>query len=102
VEKSLKIAKREGHIKSEGEFWGTDEQFANVPIRDRSNESTPTTNAENISPMEIIACIDLIEKHSGRVEKDELIRVVAKTLGFKRAGPDFQTHVKRCLSKIGR
>lgn len=102
VEKSLKIAKREGHIKSEGEFWGTDDQFANVPIRDRSNESTPTTNAENISPLEVIACIELIEKDSGKVEEDELIRVVAKTLGFKRAGPDFQTHVKRCMSTIAR
>ena len=49
--------------------------------------------------MEIIACANLIEKESGKVDDDELVRVIAKTLGFKRAGPDFQMHVKKCLTK---
>lgn len=100
VEKSLKTAERDGHIKSNGPFWATAHQLSNVPVRDRSNESVPTTNAENISYMEIIACATLIEEDSGKVDEEELIRVIAKTLGFKRAGPDFQTHVKNCLSTI--
>ena len=100
VEKSLKIAERDGHIKSNGPFWATVHQLSNVPVRDRSNESVPTTNAENISYMEIIACATLIEEDSGKVDEEELVRVIAKTLGFKRAGPDFQTHVKNCLSTI--
>ena len=67
------------------------EQFLNIPVRDRSNETVPTTRAENISSMEILACADLIEQESGSVEAEELVRVIAKTLGFKRAGPEFQT-----------
>ncbi len=102
VKKSLTIAKRDGHLECYGPFWATADQLSNVPIRDRSKESVPTTNAENISYMEIIACANLIEKDSGKVDEDELVRVIAKTLGFKRAGPDFQTHVKNCLSTIKR
>ena len=97
VQKGLTKAKRDGLIKQEGDFWGTEEQFAKVPVRDRSEETIPTTSADSISPMEICACADLIEKESGLLETGEMVRVIAKTLGFKRAGPDFQTKVTKAL-----
>jgi hypothetical protein len=93
----LANAQREQQVLNKGKFWGTKEQFANVPVRDRSKESVPTTNAESISEMEINACAFLIQNESGNVNDDEMIRVIAKILGFKRAGPDFQTHVLKCL-----
>lgn len=99
VSKALTKAQHGGQLKKNGPFWCTAEQLINVPIRDRSSETIPTTNAESISSMEIIACANLIEKESGKVDDDELVRVIAKTLGFKRAGPDFQMHVKKCLTK---
>lgn len=102
VSKALSKAERDGQLTRNGPFWGTTEQLTNVPIRDRSNETIPTTSAESISYMEIIACANLIEKESGKVDDEELVRVIAKTLGFKRAGPDFQTHVKKCLSAYKR
>ena len=99
VTTALMIAKRDRVLNTNGKFWGTDEQFLNAPVRDRSNESLPTTSAESISPMEIIACVNLIEKESGKVSPEELVRVIAKTLGFKRAGPDFQAYVMNCLAQ---
>ena len=97
VQKGLTKAKRDGLVKQDGNFWGTEEQFAKVPVRDRSDESIPTTSAESISPVEICACADLIEKESGLLETEEMVRVIAKTLGFKRAGPDFQSKVIKAL-----
>lgn len=97
VSKALLKAERDQQLVRNGKFWGTQTQFSNVPVRDRSKESVPTTSAENISPLEIIACANLIEEESGTVSEEELVRVIAKTLGFKRAGPDFQSHVRKSL-----
>jgi len=97
VQTALSRAQRDQRLERKGLFWGTQEQFLNIPVRDRSNETVPTTSAENISSMEILACADLIEQESGSVEAEELVRVIAKTLGFKRAGPEFQAHVRACL-----
>ena len=97
VATALSRAEQDHKLERKGKFWGIGEQFLEVPVRDRSRESVPTTSAESISAMEIIACANLIEAESGKVDDEELVRVIAKTLGFKRAGPDFQTHVRECL-----
>ena len=99
VTTALSKAHKEHSLENKGKFWATPDQSVNPPIRDRSQESQPTTNAENISPMEIIACSNLIEEESGKVDEDELVRNIAKVLGFKRAGPEFQSHVKTALKK---
>ncbi|MGU9977821.1 MAG: DUF3320 domain-containing protein [Candidatus Oxydemutatoraceae bacterium WSBS_2016_MAG_OTU14] len=97
VAHGLAQAERDQKLMRNGQFWGMKEQFSNVPIRDRTNESIPTTSVENISSMEINACATLIEQESGNVDVEEMVRVIAKTLGFKRAGPDFQSRVRECL-----
>ena len=97
VATALSRAERDRKLERKGKFWGTTEQFLDVPVRDRSSESVPTTSAESISSMEITSCANLIEAESGKVSDEELVRVIAKTLGFKRAGPDFQSHVRECL-----
>lgn len=93
----LKESRRLNFIENQGEFWANPAQFRNVPVRNRSNETEKTLDAKLLPPMEIIACAELIEKESGEVEEEEMIRVIAKTLGFKRAGSEFQTIVKRSL-----
>ena len=50
--------------------------------------------------METITCAILIETESGKVDDEERVRVIAKTLGFKRAGPDFQSRVRQCLREL--
>lgn len=99
VVEGLYYSKRAGNLLRSGNFWGTQNQFQNVPVRDRSLESSPTTNAEYLPPEEIRACAKLIENECGKIEGEELIRVIVKTLGFKRTGSDLQEVVKNALSQ---
>ncbi len=100
VKAALSKAMRDQKLNSVGKFWGVEEQFSAVPVRDRSAESIPTTSAESISTMEIVACAKLIERESGAVEEEEMIRAVARTMGFKRAGPEFRMLVKQSLKQL--
>jgi len=95
---ALNHAKRDGGINSDDSFWFTDAQAAEVPVRDRSAESYPTTKAEYLSPMEIRAAADWIKQESGEVTEDELVRSVARLLGFHRVGQDLQAQIRSNIS----
>ena len=97
VMKGLRQEERNGDIVRSGKFWATKEQMESPPIRNRSAESPPTTNFENISPMELKACIEFIRAESGAVPEDEMPSQVAKLLGFKRAGSEIQAAVRKLL-----
>ena len=99
VEKGVLSAERDGRIISSDGFWGTTQQFENVPVRDRENESPPLTKPNYISEEEIRACAALIEKESGSMDSEELIRTISRVFGFKRAGPDFQKRVGDVLKQ---
>ncbi len=98
VEQGLKQAERIQMLKSRGKFWGTLEQFKNVPIRDRGLESSPTLSSESLPPDEIIACAKLIERESGKVSREELIQEIAKVLGFKRTSAELNAVISKALS----
>jgi hypothetical protein len=50
--------------------------------------------------MEFWACAKIIEKESGSVSIEEMIRSIAKLMGFKRAGPDFQLRAKSAMETM--
>lgn len=53
--------------------------------------------------MEIITSANFKQEESETVDDGEQVRVIAKHLGFKRAGPDFQSHVRECLKdRVGK
>ena len=87
----------QGRIRRDGEYWLTDAQDENPPVRDRSNESGTLVKASAIPPMEIRAAAALIEKESGQVDVEELVRAVARLMGFQRVGPDLQEAIRQCL-----
>lgn len=97
VREGLIFARNGGAIRSDGEFWFTPAQLDAVPVRDRSDEQSPVTIAQYIPPMEIRAAAALVEQESGRMETDELARSIARLLGFKRAGPEFQKVIRETL-----
>ena len=99
VESCLKKLKTACRILKSENFWGLSEQFTNPTIRNRSEETGALTKAEFISLEEIIACAALIEKESGLVSEDDLVRNMSRIFGFMRAGPDFKSHVKNILSR---
>jgi hypothetical protein len=66
-------------------------------------QSVATTSVESISSMEIITSANFKQEESETVDDGEQVRVIAKHLGFKRAGPDFQSHVRECLKdRVGK
>ena len=87
----------QGRIRRDGEYWLTDAQYEDPPVRDRSNESGTLVKASAIPPMEIRAAVAIIEKESGQVDVAELVRAVARLMGFQRVGSDLQEAIRRCL-----
>ncbi|MGC1495433.1 MAG: DUF3320 domain-containing protein [Sulfitobacter sp.] len=98
VAKALAHAHRSGKLKRSEGFWFTELQANDVPVRDRSAETTPTNKPEYLSSMEIASAAELIRKESGEMEIDELVRSISRLLGFKRAGQEFQARVKSVLA----
>ena len=84
-------------IQRDGHFWFTDAQSKAPPVRDRSRQTGTLLKASVIPPLEIRAAAALIKKESGKVEIEEMIRAVAKLIGFQRVGPDLQVVIRRAL-----
>ncbi|MEG9862600.1 MAG: DUF3320 domain-containing protein [Parvularculales bacterium] len=97
VKKAMKSVQKDCDFTKAGDFWGTKEQFKTPPVRNRSNETAPLTKPEYLSGAEIIAAAELIERDSGTVDIDDLIRTISRLLGYKRAGPDFRRRVTQVL-----
>jgi very-short-patch-repair endonuclease len=100
VLRALLRMKKQNLILESGQFWGTEAQFKNPPVRNRQNELPPLTKPEYISAEEIRACAEIVSQESGDVDLDEMIRAVSRVLGFKRAGPDFQMRVRQILCAV--
>lgn len=97
VNQALIKAKLQEQVLSEGGFWLTAEQKMEPPVRDRTAETQPTTKAIYLCPLEIRAAAAMIENENGAVEPVEMIRAVARLLGYLRAGRDLQTQIAMAL-----
>lgn len=76
----------------------TQVQAAAPPVRDRSAETGSLLKAANIPPCEIAAAAALVRKESGDVSGDDLIRTIARLLGFLRAGSELSTVIAKVVS----
>jgi len=74
-------------------FWYTRGQADAPPVRDRSAETGATLKAESISMLEIRTAFKIARDDNAGGENDELVRTVARLLGFKRVGPDLQARI---------
>ncbi|MDF2141733.1 DUF3320 domain-containing protein [Paenirhodobacter sp. CAU 1674] len=72
----------------EGDFLLTDSQVQEVPVRDRSGEAGSLIKAVYLPPMEVRAAANRVAKESGEMPPEEMVRAVARLLGFQRVGPD--------------
>ena len=100
VQRGLRCAQREsaGEILVYGGFWLTRAQREEVPVRDRTGLTGGVAKAAMLPPMEIVAAARKIERESGRVEAAELVREVARVLGFRRTGADLTRVIAAALS----
>ena len=80
-----------------GEFWATASQWAEPPVRNRSEEQGATLAAGMLPPAEIRAAALLVERENGQTDADELIKAIANVFGFKRVGSDLRAAIERAL-----
>ena len=97
VRKALNLAKKRGQIQAEEDFWYTEAQRVDPPVRDRSGESGSILKAAVLPPMEIRAAGELAERENGRMEPTDKVRAVGRLLGFQRVGPDLQAVIAIAL-----
>ena len=82
-----------------GRFWLTRTQSGEVPVRDRSAVDGGVGKPTFLPPMEIVAAADWIERECGRIEQDDLIRELARLLGFKRTGTELRRVILEALER---
>ncbi len=80
-----------------GPFVMTFEQQQAPPIRNRSAQSGSVLKASNLAPIEIEAAARLIIEESGSVTPDEMVKAIARLLGFQRTGPDLHSQIASVL-----
>jgi hypothetical protein len=95
VHKALRFSQSRGTdlISDGSEFWFTKSQQDDTPVRDRSAETGTLTKAPNISLMEIRAALKIARADNAGGADEDLVRIVARLFGFKRAGPDIQERI---------
>lgn len=99
---ALRMAMRstEAPLLQDGKFWFTRAQSEDPPVRDRSNETIPTTTPANISKLEVMRCLEIaMEDNAGGSDQD-IIRAAARLFGFKRVGSELQVRLESCLDEI--
>lgn len=85
-------------LKQDGPFLMTQAQAAAPPVRDRSTETGSLLKAAHIPPCEIAAAAALVRQESGEVLGDDLIRAVARLLGFLRVGSELSSVIDQAIS----
>ena len=96
--KALDLArKRDPSLVKDGTFVMTAAQKAAPPVRDRSAETGSLIKAEALPPQEIRAAADLIRQESGEIGDEDLIRAVARLLGFLRVGSELSTAIAEAI-----
>lgn len=86
--------KKNPRLQNDQDFWFTAEQADSPPVRDRAAESGSTLKAANISLSEIKAAFKMARADNGGGDEAELIRAVARLLGFRRVGPELQDRLR--------
>jgi hypothetical protein len=82
---------------TDGTFWYTQGQAEAPPVRDRSAETGATLKAANISLLEIKAAFQIARDDNAGGDDAELVRTVARMLGFRRVGPELLAKITEGL-----
>lgn len=86
-------------LMQDGSFLMTQAQAAAPPVRDRSAETGSLLKAAYIPTCEIVAAAALVRQESGDVDGDDLIRAIARLLGFLRVGSELSIVIAEAVSE---
>ena len=88
-----------GELLDKDGFWLTRAQNGTVPVRSRAGVDGGVAKAEYLPPIEIVAGADWIERECGRIDQEDLIRELARLLGFRRTGVDVRRSIANALAR---
>jgi hypothetical protein len=74
-------------------------QAADPPVRDRSAAPPTLQKADMLSPIEIRAAAKIAQRENGALSGDEMVIVITRILGFKRAGADLKAVIEKCAER---
>jgi hypothetical protein len=77
----------------------TQAHAAAPPVRDRSAETGSLLKAAYIPPCEIAAAAALVRQESGDVSGEDLIRAIARLLGFLRVRSELSNAIAKAVSR---
>jgi hypothetical protein len=88
---------RDQGLHRDGPFVMTAAQAETPPVRDRSAETGSILKASYLPPSEIVAAAGLVRQESGEVPQEDLVRAVARLLGFQRVGTELAAAIEGAL-----
>jgi hypothetical protein len=91
--------RQDATLMQDGSFLLTQAQAAAPPVRDRSAETGSLLKAAHLPPCEIAAAAALVRQESGDVYGDDLIRAIARLLGFLRVGSELSAVIAEAISR---
>jgi very-short-patch-repair endonuclease len=95
VEKGLeRLETNAPHIAHAADFWFTENQKQNPPVRDRSMAPLALQKLDKIAGLEIVAAIELARRQDPGLDDKTLPDFVAALLGLKKASHDLRRLVQ--------
>jgi very-short-patch-repair endonuclease len=85
---------------NENRFWGTKRQFADPPLRNRSDAPQTLRRADMLPPPEIAAAIRRTLEENGGLAETDIPRAVALLFGFLRTGPEFKPAIEPVIARL--
>ncbi len=96
----LKACESSGDIKRKAKFW-VSASLASIPIRRRTNVSSPyLKKAEFLPPDEIAEAIRHVVRSSVGISASDLDVETSRLFGFQRTGPDLKDAISRVTNKL--
>ena len=83
---------------TDGTFWYTKAQADAPSVRDRSAETGATIKADSISLLEIRAAFEIARADNAGGDDADLVRTVARLMGFRRVGQDLRARIAAGLT----
>jgi len=102
IEKALSSLLRGGatDVVKEGEFYMTQAQLHNTPVRSRASVTGSIAKVEFIAPSEIRAAAKAVIEENGELDSDTLTKAVSDYFGFKRLGPALKIGIDEALKTL--
>jgi hypothetical protein len=99
--RSLQALKAASTLIEQDGFWMTLEQVSNAPVRDRSAAPIALQRADMLSPLEIRAACEMVQRQNGTMSEEEATIAIARLLGFKRTGSDLKAAILSSMVDVG-